>query len=126
MKLLGSVTIPASMDDNKPKTNELASQIMGEIKPNEDGSREVAILIIIAIIGLLIQVYQCWKNNHKAAAICRDPGWRHKVMLHYCIRRCMGRDLYKRKGEETAAAFLKLGKDATPEAIAKLLEENGG
>lgn len=107
-----------------PSTYAFASEVEGQVPPNPDGTKQAFILIAIAVIGLLIQLYRCWKDRQKATQICNQPAFRHRLMLKYAVRRAMGREDYRKSGQGVVQAFLQAGGDVTPEKISAILEEH--
>lgn len=113
-------------EDNKSVTYGLANSVLGYVTPNPDGSKEVGIMVIIAIIGLLIQAYRCWKDNPwQAAEACRNPTNAHYRMLRLTVRRAVGWRMFLRKGDEIMDGLIALGPNITEDKIIEVLKEHG-
>ncbi len=107
-----------------PFLMEKASQVQGHVSPNEDGSREVSILIILAIIGTLIQIYQCWRDRKRALAEINSPSFVNRWLLRRHVKRHLGADLYRKNGAEVVDGILSVGSMATDDDLSKFLAES--
>jgi hypothetical protein len=100
-----------------------AARVLSHVTPNEDGSREVGILVILAILGAIIQVYECLKENPRALEEVHRVGLINALKLRRTIKMVLGTDLNRRKGEEIIAGLYAIGQQATSVDLATFLEE---
>jgi hypothetical protein len=106
-----------------PFLAEQASQVLAHVTPNEDGSKEIGILVILAILGAVIQVYECIRNNPRALEQLHDVSFIDALKFRRIVKAKLGRDLYRRKGPEIINGFMSLAKGATSVSLATFLVE---
>lgn len=104
---------------------EKANEVLGHVKPNEDGSKEVGIEIILLILQLLPTIYRCWQDHKKAADRVRSPSFFDRMVLRRVVRRQLEPGQFRRHGGEIIGGILALGVDATEDDIRKYLESVG-
>lgn len=102
---------------------ERANRVLAHVPPSEDGTKEVGIEIVLAILQILPMVYQCWKDHKQAAQRVRSPGLRDRLRLRRAVRGQLGTAGYRRHGAAIVEGLLAIGEDATEEDVKKYLEE---
>lgn len=107
----------------RPFIYEKANVVLGHIKPDENGVKQIDPFTIIAIISTLVKLWKCWKDTKKAVENCNEPSLVNRVQLRRLVKQGLGRDKYRKYGDDVINGLLALGRTATEEDIKRLIEE---
>jgi hypothetical protein len=103
-----------------------ASQVLDHVPPNQDGSKDVAIAIILAILQMLPVLYKCWQDRKRATARVNNPTFFDRLILRRALRNKLGSEQYRKYGPYITRGLLALGADATEGDVERFLAEAGG
>lgn len=82
------------------------------------------ILVFMEIIKEVVQLWaKCKKNGEEAKAIADNPGPLQKILLRRRVESVLGRRVFRERGEQTIAAILAAGEEASVDFLEKLIEE---
>lgn len=102
-----------------------ANAVADRVTPNEDGSKEFDVLAIATLLlGLVKFIKDCREKPQMAAKLANDPPLYYRRQVKRYLKDQLGREQFRRKGDELFEGILALGPDVTAEDIKQLIKES--